>query len=262
MKLQNFVLISGPCVIESYEVCACVAKKLVSIQKKYPDITVVFKSSFDKANRSSIDSFRGLGMKKGLEILKTLKKEYSLIFTTDIHEPQQAEEVAKIVDIVQIPAFLCRQTNLLIAAAKTGKIVNVKKGQFMSPWETHNIVNKLRQSGSQDIFLTERGTSFGYNNLVVDFRSLPIMKTTGARVIYDAGHSIQLPGIKGNQSGGNSEYIIPLTKAAVAVGCDGIFIETHPNPQEALSDGSNSLPLFQLEDFVDNLLQLYYALSL
>ncbi|NEQ40204.1 MAG: 3-deoxy-8-phosphooctulonate synthase [Okeania sp. SIO3I5] len=253
---NNFILITGPCSIESYDICATVADKLAFLQQQHPEVTIIFKSSFDKANRSSINSFRGVGLEKGLEILSTIKKEFNLLAVTDIHEPSQAKPVAEVVDILQIPAFLCRQTDLLVAAAETGCTVNVKKGQFISPWQTENIVDKLQASGCQDIFLTERGSSFGYHNLVVDFRSLPVMAATGARVIYDAGHSVQLPGAMGTQSGGQAEFIQPLARAAVAVGCDGVFIEAHPNPAEAKSDGANSLPLAELSGFLETLLRI------
>lgn len=256
---DGFVWISGPCVVESYDVCATVAARLVAVQRRHPELAVVFKSSFDKANRSSIASFRGGGMDEGLKVLETIKREFGLPVTTDIHESNQAAPVAEVVDILQIPAFLCRQTDLLVAAAETGRAVNTKKGQFLSPWETKNIVQKLRASGCKEVFLTERGSSFGYGNLVVDFRSLPIMQGTGARVIYDAGHSIQTPGSMGDRTGGMSEFIEPLARAAVAMGCDGIFVETHPDPAHALSDGPNSLPLDRLDPFVETILSIRAA---
>lgn len=253
---KNFILIAGPCSIESYDICATVAEMLALLQQQHPEITIIFKSSFDKANRSSMNSYRGLGLEQGLAILETIKKEYNLLVTTDIHEPSQAESAAEVIDILQIPAFLCRQLDLLAAAAQTGHAVNVKKGQFISPRQTQNIVDNLQKSGCQDIFLTERGSSFGYHNLVVDFRSLPIMIETGARVLYDAGHSVQLPGVMGIQSGGEAEFIQPLARAAVAVGCNGVFIETHSNPSEAKSDGANSLLLAELPDFLETLLRI------
>ncbi len=256
-----FTWISGPCVIEGYEVCAEVAERLASVQARHPELRVVFKSSFDKANRSSVESFRGRGLDAGLGVLATVKRDFGLPILTDIHEPRQAAPVAEVADILQVPALLCRQTDLLVAAARTGRCVNVKKGQFLSPWETGNIVAKLRSAGCDDIMLTERGTSFGYNNLVVDFRSLPVMRATGARVIYDAGHSVQLPGGRGDTSGGQAEFIVPLARAAVAMGCDGIFVETHPDPARARSDGPNSLPLGELEPFVATVLRLRAALA-
>ena len=258
---ERFAWISGPCVIESYEICAQVAERLAVVQERHPELQVVFKSSFDKANRSSVRSFRGRGMDEGLEVLDAVKRNFGLPVLTDIHEPHQAAPVAEVADILQIPAFLCRQTDLLLAAARTGHSVNVKKGQFLAPWETGNIVDKLRGAGCEDVWLTERGTSFGYNNFVVDFRSLPIMRATGARVIYDAGHSVQLPGGRGADSGGQSEFIVPLGRAAVAMGCDGIFVETHPDPAKARSDGPNSLPLEELEPFVDTVLRIRAALD-
>lgn len=258
---ERFTWISGPCVIESYEICARVAERLAVVQGRHPDLQVVFKSSFDKANRSSAASFRGGGMDAGLEVLAAVKREFGLPVLTDIHESHQAAPAAEVADILQIPALLCRQSDLLAAAARTGRTVNVKKGQFLAPRDTANIVEKLRGAGCGDIMLTERGTSFGYNNLVVDFRSLPIMRATGARVIYDAGHSVQLPGGRGADSGGQAEFIVPLGRAAVAMGCDGIFVETHPDPARARSDGPNSLPLGELEPFVEIVLRLRVALD-
>ena len=256
-----FTWISGPCVIEGYALCAQVAERLAVLGQRHEALQVVFKSSFDKANRSSAASFRGRGMDAGLEVLAAVKREFGLPILTDIHESHQAAPVAEVADILQIPALLCRQTDLLVAAARTGRSVNVKKGQFLAPRDAVNIVEKLRGAGCEDIMLTERGTSFGYNNLVVDFRSLPIMRATGARVIFDAGHSVQLPGGRGGVSGGQAEFIVPLARAALAVGCDGIFVETHPRPEEASSDGPNSLPLEELEPFVETLLRLRSALA-
>ena len=258
---EPFTWISGPCVIESYELCAEVAERLAALGQRHEALRVVFKSSFDKANRSSAASFRGGGMDAGLEVLAAVKREFGLPILTDIHEPHQAAPAAEVADILQIPALLCRQSDLLAAAARTGRSVNVKKGQFLAPGDTANIVEKLRGAGCEDIMLTERGTSFGYHNLVVDFRSLPIMRATGARVMFDAGHSVQLPGGRGDASGGQAEFIVPLGRAAVAVGCDGIFVETHPHPEQARSDGPNSLPLGELEPFVDSVLRLRAALA-
>jgi len=253
--MEKFLIIAGPCAIESVDLVLKVGEELKKLQDKFKDVEFVFKSSFDKANRSSIHSFRGYGLEYGLKALMKVKEEFGLKVTTDIHESWQAEPVGEVVDIVQIPAFLCRQTDLLLAAAKTGKPVNVKKGQFLAPWDTKNIVEKLKFGGAQDIFLTERGTTFGYNNLVVDFRSLPIMKQY-AKVIYDATHSVQLPGGLGDKSGGMREFIFPLLRAAVAVGCDGIFMETHPKPEEALSDAATQIPLKDLEYLVEAILDL------
>jgi len=258
--MEKFLIIAGPCAIESVDLVLKVGEELRKLQDKFRDVEFIFKSSFDKANRSSIHSFRGYGLEYGLKALMKVKEEFGLKVTTDIHESWQAEPVSEVVDIIQIPAFLCRQTDLLLAAAKTGKPVNVKKGQFLAPWDTKNIVEKLKFGGAQDIFLTERGTTFGYNNLVVDFRSLPIMKQY-AKVIYDATHSVQLPGGLGDKSGGMREFIFPLLRAAVAVGCDGIFMETHPKPEEALSDAATQIPLKDLEYLVEAILDIRSAAS-
>ncbi|GAB6072645.1 3-deoxy-8-phosphooctulonate synthase [Venenivibrio stagnispumantis] len=252
---EKFTIIAGPCVIESLDICEEVATVLNQLQNKYPDIRFVFKSSFDKANRSSISSFRGKGLEYGVEVLKIIKEKYKLPVLTDIHESYQAKEVADVVDIIQIPAFLCRQTDLLLAAAQTGREINVKKGQFLAPWDTKNIIEKLKFGGATKYYLTERGVSFGYNNLVVDFRSLPIMRQF-APVIYDATHSVQLPGGLGNASGGQREFIYPLAKAAISVGVDGLFFETHPQPEKALSDGPNQIPLKDFPTIVENLIKL------
>jgi 2-dehydro-3-deoxyphosphooctonate aldolase (KDO 8-P synthase) len=240
------IVIAGPCVIEDRDTLFEVGKTIRELQDKFPEHTFIFKSSFDKANRSSIHSYRGPGLEKGLELLSEVREKFSLPITTDIHESWQAEPVGEVVDVVQVPAFLCRQTDLLVAAAKTGKIVNVKKGQFMAPWDMGNVVEKLRVSGAKEVWLTERGTTFGYNNLVVDFRSLPIMKRFGVKVFYDATHSVQRPGGLGKSSGGDREFIPYLSRAAVSVGVDGLFFEVHPEPERALSDGPNML---KLEDF-------------
>ena len=253
-----FKLIAGPCVIESEENIMLVAKKIKEITDKL-DIPFVFKSSFDKANRTSINSFRGPGLEEGLRILNKVKTELNLKVTTDIHEPYQAEEVAKVVDIIQIPAFLCRQTDLLVAAAKTGKTVNVKKAQFLAPWDMKNVVGKIEESGNRDIMLCERGTSFGYNNLVVDMTGLVEMKKFGYPVVFDATHSVQKPGGKGNCTGGNREYVEYLAKAAIAVGADAIFMEVHPDPDNALSDGPNMVKLDELEEILVKLKKVYQA---
>ena len=253
-----FKLIAGPCVIESEENVMLVAKKIKEITDKL-DIPFVFKSSFDKANRTSINSFRGPGLEEGLRILNKVKTELNLKVTTDIHEPYQAEEVAKVVDIIQIPAFLCRQTDLLVAAAKTGKTVNVKKAQFLAPWDMKNVVGKIEDSGNRDIMLCERGTSFGYNNLVVDMTGLVEMKKFGYPVVFDATHSVQKPGGKGNCTGGNREYVEYLAKAAIAVGADAIFMEVHPDPDNALSDGPNMVKLDELEEILVKLKKVYQA---
>jgi len=253
--MEKFTIIAGPCVIESRELCFEVAEVLKKLQNKFENVRFVFKSSFDKANRSSYKSFRGLGFEKGLQILADVKERFNLPVLTDIHESYQANPTAEVVDILQIPAFLCRQTDLLLAAAETGKEINVKKGQFLAPWDTKNIVEKLKFGGAKKFYLTERGVSFGYNNLVVDFRSLPIIRQF-APVIYDATHSVQLPGGQGDKSGGQREFVYPLAKAAVSIGIDGLFFETHPEPDRALSDGPNQIPLQDFSDLIENLLKL------
>ncbi|HOW87201.1 MAG TPA: 3-deoxy-8-phosphooctulonate synthase [Candidatus Omnitrophota bacterium] len=252
---HQLVLIGGPCVIENEKSTMLLAEKISKIAKdlKTP---YVFKASFDKANRSSIRSFRGPGLQKGLRILARIKKELKIPVLTDFHTPEQAKPVAEAADILQIPAFLCRQTDLLIAAAKTGKIVNVKKGQFLSPWEMGNVIQKLEEAGCKKILLTERGTSFGYNNLVNDFRSIPVMRGLGYPVIYDATHSVQLPGGKGTASGGMAEFIPTLARCAVVAGADAVFMEIHENPARALSDGPNALALSKLGALLKELIAL------
>ena len=224
-----------------------VKKFLKEITKKL-DINFIFKSSFDKANRSSIYSYRGPGLDKGLEMLQSVKDKFDLPIVTDIHTPDQAEPVSKVADILQIPAFLCRQTDLLVAAANTGKIVNVKKGQFLAPEQMSNIVKKLEECKNNQILLTERGSSFGYNNLVVDYRGIPIMQSFGYPVVFDATHSVQLPGANGTSSGGDRRYVPVLAKAAVAAGVNALFFEVHPDPENAKSDGPNMIPLDKAED--------------
>ncbi len=253
--MDGFLIIAGPCVIEDEDLLLRVGDRLSRLQNRYPELDFVFKSSFDKANRSSLSSFRGHGMEFGLKALTRVKEEFGLPVTTDIHESWQAEPVGEVVDIIQIPAFLCRQTDLLLASARTGKPVNVKKGQFLAPWDTRNIVDKLKAGGARDIYLTERGTSFGYNNLVVDFRSLPVMSSF-AKVIFDGTHSVQIPGGLGDRSGGQREFAFPLIRAAVAVGCDGVFMETHPDPDRALSDGPNQIPLDELENVIRAIVEI------
>ena len=245
----DFCLISGPCQIESENHALDIAGKLKEITIKN-NVKFVFKSSFDKANRTSINSKRGLGLEKSLKIFEKIKKELNLNILTDVHTSEQCSIVAKYVDIIQIPAFLCRQTDLLVSAAKTNKVINIKKGQFLAPWDIVNVINKVTESGNKNILLTERGTSFGYNSLVADMRSLPIMKKTGFPVIFDATHSVQLPGGKGGSSGGQREFINPLSKAAISIGIAGIFIETHDDPDNAPSDGPNMLHLKNLEKLI------------
>ncbi len=257
---NHLFLIAGPCVLENLELGLNVGRFLAELQDELK-IRVVFKSSFDKANRSSLNSYRGPGLEQGLNWLLKIKEETGLPVTTDIHEPKQAEIAAEVIDILQIPAFLSRQTDLLVAAAKTGKIVNVKKGQFMSPWDMDNVVEKLRQSGGAYIWLTERGTCFGYNNLVVDFRSIPIMQSFGYPVVFDATHSVQLPGGKGKVSGGERQYAPLLARAAVALGCQGIFMEVHPEPEKALCDGPNMWPTRLLKSIIKEFQSLERSLN-
>jgi len=240
------VLIAGPCVIESEKACIDTAKRIKDIAER-AGMPFIFKSSFDKANRLSIDSFRGPGLNKGLEILNKVKQKLNLAILSDIHCQEQIKEAAKVLDIIQIPALLCRQTDIIVAAAKTKKVINIKKGQFLAPWDILPIIKKIESTGNKSILITERGVSFGYNNLVSDFRSLKIMRDFGYPVIYDATHSIQLPGGKGSCSGGQREFVSGLSRAAVAFGCDGLFLEVHPNPDKALCDGPNMINLKDLE---------------
>lgn len=234
--------IAGPCVIESREFTLSVAERLAAIAQRLR-IQLVFKASFDKANRSSGKSFRGLGTDEGLKILGHVKWQTGLPVTTDVHETAQVEAVAQVVDLLQIPAFLARQTDLLLAAGKTGKAVNVKKGQFMAPWDMKNVVAKMDEAGNPNLLLTERGTTFGYGNLVNDMRAIPWMQDLGRPVIFDATHSVQTPGSQGDRTGGDRRMVPYLARAAVAAGCDGVFVETHPNPDAAPSDGPNMIPL-------------------
>jgi len=238
-------LIAGPCVIESEKHARMMAEKVAKIAADAA-VPYIFKASYDKANRSSVKAFRGPGLKEGLRILAKIKSELKLPILTDIHDASQAEAAAEVCDVLQIPAFLARQTDLLIAAGKTGRIINIKKGQFLSPWDMGNVAEKVASAGNTKIILTERGASFGYQNLVVDMRSFPIMQRTGYPVVYDVTHSVQLPGGQGHASGGQPQFIEPLARAGVAAGVDGIFLETHDNPPAALSDGPNALPLSEL----------------
>jgi 2-dehydro-3-deoxyphosphooctonate aldolase (KDO 8-P synthase) len=249
-------LIAGPWVIESEAHARMMAERIAKIAEDVGSMPYVFKASFDKANRSSVNSFRGPGLKEGLRILGKIKSDLKLTILTDIHEASQAAPVAEVVDILQIPAFLARQTDLLVAAGKTGRTVNIKKPQFVSPWDMKNAVEKVESTGNRQIILTERGASFGYQNLVVDFRSFPILKKYGYPVVFDVTHSVQLPGGQGHASGGQPEFIEPLARAGVAAGVDGIFLETHDNPGKALSDGANALPLDQLSDLLSRLKEI------
>ena len=242
---NGLFLIAGPCVIESEAHACAMAEKIARIAGDC-GVPYIFKASYDKANRSSLKSFRGPGVKEGLRILGKIKKDFGVPVLTDIHESGQAGAAAEVCDVLQIPAFLSRQTDLLVAAAKTGRIINVKKAQFLSPWDMSNVVEKIASAGNEKIILTERGASFGYNNLVVDMRAFPVMRKFGYPVVYDVTHSLQLPGGEGKTSGGQPEFIETLARAGVAAGVDGIFLETHDNPGAALSDGANALPLAQL----------------
>jgi len=255
-----FFLIAGPCVIENYETTFLVAEHLKKVTSKL-NIPFIFKSSFDKANRTSIHSFRGPGFEQGLKILGSIKNKLNVPIISDIHLPDQAKEAVKVLDIIQIPAFLCRQTDLIMAACNTGKPVNIKKGQFLSPLECKNILNKAKESGNTDICITERGSSFGYNNLVVDFRSFPIIKSLDSPVIFDATHSVQLPGGATDSSAGERQFVPTLSKAAIAAGADGLFIETHPDPDKAMCDGPNSMPLKDMEDFLSTLIAVKKAVG-
>lgn len=256
--MGKFMLIAGPCVIESEENVMLIAEKVKGIAERL-DLDYYFKASFDKANRTSISSYRGPGIDEGLRILKKVKDTYGLKIATDIHEPWQAERVAEVVDIIQIPAFLCRQTDLLVAAAKTGKLINVKKAQFLAPWDMKNVVKKIEDSGNNNIMLCERGTTFGYNTLVVDMTGIQEMKKFGYPVVMDATHSVQKPGGKGNATGGNRENVEPLAKAAIAAGADALFFEVHPDPDNALSDGPNMVPLDEFEALLERIIKVYDA---
>lgn len=254
------VLIAGPCVIESESMCLDTAKRIKDIAVR-AGTPFIFKSSFDKANRMSLESFRGPGIKKGLEILYKVKQKLKVPILSDIHCRQDINEAAKVLDIIQIPAFLCRQTDIVVAAAKSGKVVNIKKGQFMAPWDISPIVKKIEATNNKQIIITERGVSFGYNNLVVDFRALKIISDLGYPVIFDATHSVQLPGGKGCSSGGQREFVSGLCRAAAAFGCDGLFLEVHPQPDKALCDGPNMIDLKELESILKQVKKIKAALA-
>lgn len=263
MKICNFevgkdklTILAGPCVIESMEILDETACALKEITEKLK-INFVFKSSFDKANRSSLNSFRGPGIEKGLEMLNQIKQKYNLPIVTDIHTPQQANMAAQIADIIQIPAFLCRQTDLLVAAAETGKVVNIKKGQFLAPEQMEPLAKKVSDSGNNNILFTDRGTTFGYNNLVVDFRGIPIMQSFGYPVVFDATHSVQLPGAQGTCSGGDRRFVPILAKSAMAAGADALFFEVHPEPDKAKCDGPNMIALDDAEKLFSVCKQIY-----
>ncbi|HZR45408.1 MAG TPA: 3-deoxy-8-phosphooctulonate synthase [Candidatus Manganitrophaceae bacterium] len=257
---DDLFLIAGPCVIESEELVMKTAEQIARIAASHR-IPYIFKSSYDKANRSAVTSYRGMGMDEGLRILQKVKSEIGVPVLSDVHGPEEATAAAEVLDLLQIPAFLCRQTDLLVAAGKTGRGVNVKKGQFLAPWDMANVVEKLESTGNKKIFLTERGTTFGYNNLVSDMRSLVIMRRWNYPVIFDGTHSVQLPGGGGKVSSGQREFVTPLTRAAVAVGCDGLFLEVHPNPDQALSDGPNMIDLAELNRLLTQVKQLRDVLN-
>jgi len=253
---RPFLLIGGPCVIESAELCREVAAGLKEICDRL-GISYVFKASYDKANRTSLDAFRGPGQREGLRILADIRQDYGVPVVSDVHEVAQVAPAAEVLDLLQIPAFLCRQTDLLVVAAQTGKVVSLKKGQFVSPWDMRHAVAKINAVSRNRLLLMERGASFGYNNLVVDMRSLPVLRSFGCPVIYDATHSVQLPGGAGGSSGGQREFIPPLARAAVAAGIDGVFMEVHPEPGTALCDGPNSMPLAEVEALLTRLVAIH-----
>ncbi|MEI6107511.1 MAG: 3-deoxy-8-phosphooctulonate synthase [Opitutae bacterium] len=256
---KKLLLLAGPCSLENEKVCRAAAGMLAKLAHKHPELQIVFKGSFDKANRTSFGGDRGPGMEEGLALLALIKRDYGFPVVTDFHERQQAAAVAEVCDVLQIPAFLCRQTDLLLAAAATGRVVNVKKGQFLSPQEMEFVVSKLRQGKAKEIWQTERGTTFGYQNLVVDMRSFAQMKALGAPAIFDATHSVQQPGAAGGKTGGRREFVPPLARAALAAGADGLFIETHPNPEKAISDGPNQIPIAEMPKLIASCLAVWQA---
>jgi len=256
---EPMILISGPCVIEDEKTTFNIASRLKQITDKL-NIPFIFKASYDKANRTSIDSYRGPGIEKGLDVLSAIRKELDVPIISDVHRLGEVDLAASVLDVIQIPAFLCRQTDLLLATAETGKPINVKKGQFLAPWDMKNVVKKISSTGNNKIILTDRGVSFGYNNLVSDFRCIKIMHETGCPVIFDATHSVQLPGGAGSSSAGQSEFAPLLARAAIAVGADGLFIETHENPEKALSDGPNAIRLDEMEPLLIQLKAIEKAL--
>ncbi len=253
---DKFTVLAGPCVIENRDICFKIAENLLNFCSK-AGVQYIFKASFDKANRTAVSSFRGHGVKRGLAILAEVREHFQIPVITDIHDPHQVKDVAEIVDILQIPAFLCRQTDLLVEAGKSGKPVNVKKGQFMAPEDMKGAIDKITSTGNEKVALTERGSSFGYHNLVVDMRSLVIMRELGAPVIFDATHSVQLPGGLGNASGGEVKFVRPLARAAASVGIDGLFMEVHPDPAKALCDGANSVDFTGAETIINEVKQIH-----
>src|SRR5581483_8879959 len=256
-KNQPLVVMSGPCVIESLDHALSCAEELVRIFGDQKGINYIYKSSYDKANRSAFSSFRGPGLKEGLKILERVKKEFNIAVLTDVHSPEEATSAGEVCDILQIPAFLCRQTDLIVAAAQTGAVINVKTAQFMAPWDMQNVVDKITAAGNEKIILTDRGTSFGYNNLVSDMRTIPIMQGFGFPVCFDASHSVQIPGGLGTSSGGKREFIPTLSRSAIAAGCNCLFIESHPNPPLAKSDKDSVFPFSELPKLLTELNQLY-----
>ncbi len=256
IKKNEIFLIAGPCVIESEEIVFKTAERLTEITQKL-GIPFIFKSSYDKANRSSIKSYRGPGIKKGLEILNKLKETFNVPIISDVHSVEEIEIAKELLDVIQIPAFLCRQTDLIVEAGRTGKPINVKKGQFLAPWDVKNIIEKIKSTSNEKIIITERGTSFGYNNLVVDFRSFPIIRSMGVFVVFDATHSVQLPGGAQVCSSGQREFVPYLSRAAVACGVDGLFFEVHPEPDKALCDGANMISLKDFQSLLQSLIEIY-----
>jgi 2-dehydro-3-deoxyphosphooctonate aldolase (KDO 8-P synthase) len=256
---EKLLLIAGPCSLENERICRTVAEALVQMRARRPELNLVFKGSYDKANRTSIAGERGTGIEAGLALLAMVGRDYGLPVLTDVHETAQVAAVAAVCDVVQIPAFLCRQTDLLLAAAATGRVVNVKKGQFLSPPEMGHVIGKLREGQAREIWQTERGTTFGYQNLVVDMRSFPILRQNGCPAIFDATHAVQLPGAGGGKSAGQREFVAPLARAALAAGAEGLFIETHPDPASAISDGPNMIPLAELPALLDSCLAVWRA---
>ncbi len=256
---KKFLLLAGPCSLENETVCRTVAGELAKMRAQFPELNIVFKGSFDKANRTSLGGKRGPGIEAGLALLAMVKKEFGFPVVTDIHSPEQCPAVGAVADVLQIPAFLCRQTDLLVAASKTGKVVNVKKGQFLSPYEMEFVTSKLRESNAAEIWQTERGTTFGYQNLVVDMRSFSIMAKNGFPTLMDATHSVQLPGAAGGSSGGQREFVPMLAKAALAAGASGLFMETHPDPAKAISDGPSQIPLAEFPALIESCLRIWKA---
>jgi 2-dehydro-3-deoxyphosphooctonate aldolase (KDO 8-P synthase) len=254
------LIIAGPCVIEDEETTFQTARRLKEICAG-AGLSMVFKSSYDKANRTSVSAFRGPGMEQGLRMLADIKSKLGLPVLSDVHSVQEIGPASEVLDVIQIPAFLSRQTDLILKASRTGKPVNIKKGQFLAPWDVENIIDKARSTGNEDIIISERGTSFGYNNLVVDFRGIPIMRSFGCPVVFDVTHSLQLPGGKKSSSGGQREFAAPLMRAAAAVGVDGLFMEVHPEPERALCDGPNMIPLDQVEALLTTVRKIYELLK-